>query len=63
VRFLLNGFATALVTFFLTCILRFALLKALRHPAQIKIPETEYDNLFVVFPKSDGPPTVLPLRY
>jgi broad specificity phosphatase PhoE len=40
-----------------------ALLKALGHPAEIKIPETEYDNLFVLFPKSEGPPTVLRLRF
>lgn len=40
-----------------------ALLKALGHPAEIKIPETEYDNLFVLFPKSVGSPTVLRLRY
>ena len=40
-----------------------ALLKALGHPVEIKIPETEYDNVFVVFPKSDGRPTVLRLRF
>jgi broad specificity phosphatase PhoE len=40
-----------------------ALLKALGHPTAIKIPETEYDNLFVLFPKSEGPPTVLRLRF
>jgi phosphohistidine phosphatase SixA len=40
-----------------------ALLKALGHPTEIKIPETEYDNLFVLFPKSGGPPTVLRLRF
>ena len=40
-----------------------ALIKALRHTAEIKIPETEYDNLFVLFPKSEGPPTVLRLRF
>jgi phosphohistidine phosphatase SixA len=40
-----------------------ALIKALGYPAQIKIPETEFDNLFVVVPKSEGPPTLLRLRY
>jgi broad specificity phosphatase PhoE len=40
-----------------------ALLKALKHPGEIKIPETDFDNLFVLFPKSDGPPTVLRLHY
>ena len=40
-----------------------ALIKALGHTAEIKIPETEYDNLFLVFPKSEGPPTVLRLRF
>ena len=30
------------------------LLKALGHTDEIKIPETEYDNLFVLFPKSEG---------
>ena len=40
-----------------------ALLKALGHPVEIKIPETEFDNLFVLTPKAGGPPTVLRLRY
>lgn len=40
-----------------------ALLKALGHTAEIKIPETEYDNLFVLFPKSEGAPTLLRLRF
>jgi 2,3-bisphosphoglycerate-dependent phosphoglycerate mutase len=40
-----------------------ALLKALGHPVEIKIPETEFDNLFVLTPKTDGPPTLLRLRY
>ena len=40
-----------------------ALLKALGHTAEIKISETEYDNLFVLFPKSQGAPTVLRLRF
>jgi broad specificity phosphatase PhoE len=40
-----------------------ALIKALGHTAEIKIPETEYDNLFVLFPRSEGAPTFLRLRY
>lgn len=40
-----------------------ALIKALGHPAVFKIPETEYDNLFVLIPKSDGTPLLLRLRY
>jgi broad specificity phosphatase PhoE len=40
-----------------------ALLKALGHPVEMKIAETEFDNLFVLMPKADGPPTVLRLRY
>jgi broad specificity phosphatase PhoE len=39
------------------------LLKALGHPVEIKIPETDFDSLFVVTPKADAPPTVLRLRY
>jgi hypothetical protein len=39
------------------------ILKALGHPVEITIPLFEYDNLFVIFPKSDGPPVVLRLRY
>ena len=40
-----------------------ALLKALGHPAEIKIPETEFDNLFMLISKSEGTPTLLRLRY
>ena len=40
-----------------------ALLKALGHPVEIEISETKFDNLFVLTPKADGPPTVLRLRY
>ena len=40
-----------------------ALLKALGYPVKVKIPETEFDNLFVVTPKTEGPPTVLRLHY
>jgi hypothetical protein len=39
------------------------ILKALGHPVEVTIPPFEYDNLFVIFPKSDGPPVVLRLRY
>jgi broad specificity phosphatase PhoE len=40
-----------------------ALIKALGHTTPIKIPETEFDNLFVLIPRPEGPPTVLRLRY
>jgi phosphohistidine phosphatase SixA len=40
-----------------------ALLKAFGHQAEIKIPETENGNVFVVFPRSGVPPTVLRLRF
>ena len=40
-----------------------ALIKALARTDEIKIPETEYDNLFVLFPKSEGAPTLLRLRF
>ncbi len=39
------------------------LLKALGHPVEIKIPETEFDNLFVLTPNGQGSPTLLRLRY
>jgi len=39
------------------------LLKALGHPAEVTIPLHEYDNLFVLVPKSEGSPMVLRLRY
>jgi broad specificity phosphatase PhoE len=40
-----------------------ALIKALGHSVAIKIPEPEFDNLFVIIPRPDGPPTVSRLRY
>jgi broad specificity phosphatase PhoE len=40
-----------------------ALMRALGYPVEIKIPESEFDNLFVIIPRPDGPPTVLRLRY
>jgi hypothetical protein len=39
------------------------LIKALGHTAEINIAETEYDNLFVLFSKSEGPPTLLRLSF
>ena len=39
------------------------LLKALGHPADIKIEPQDYSNMFVVIPKSEGTPTLLRLRY
>jgi broad specificity phosphatase PhoE len=39
------------------------LLKALGYPQDITIASKEYDNLFVIIPKSDGAPLVLRLRY
>jgi len=39
------------------------LLKALGHPAEIKIDAQDYGNVFVVMPKGDGAPTFLRLRY
>jgi broad specificity phosphatase PhoE len=39
------------------------LLKALGHPADIKIEAQDYSNMFVVIPKKEGAPTFLRLRY
>lgn len=39
------------------------LLKALGHPAEIAIALHEYDNLFVLVPKTEGGPMLLRLRY
>lgn len=39
------------------------ILKALGHPVEVTIPPFEYDNLFVIFPKTDAHPVVLRLRY
>lgn len=39
------------------------LLQALGHPEAITIASEEYDNLFLVIPRSDGPPSLLRLRY
>jgi broad specificity phosphatase PhoE len=40
-----------------------ALLRSLGYSVEIKIPESEFDNLFVVVPGSESRPTVLRLRY
>ena len=40
-----------------------ALLKALGHSLEGDIPETEFDNLFVLIPMSEGPPKLLRLRF
>ena len=40
-----------------------ALIRALGHPIDIKIPESEFDNLFVIIPRVGIPPMVLRLRY
>jgi phosphohistidine phosphatase SixA len=40
-----------------------ALIKSIGHPTSFKIPETEYDNLFVLIPKSQGEPLLLRFRY
>ena len=39
------------------------LMKTLGHPVDIKIEPQDYNNIFVVIPKSDGAPTFLRLRY
>ena len=39
------------------------LLKALGHPAEVKIDAQDYGNLFVVTPRSAGPPGLVTLRY
>ena len=39
-----------------------ALLKGLGYPEEVKIERSEHDTIFVVMPKSDGPPAVLRLR-
>ncbi|MFH1574374.1 MAG: phosphoglycerate mutase family protein [Acidobacteriota bacterium] len=39
------------------------LIAALGGPQSLSIAESEYDNLFLVVPKKDGPPTLLVLRY
>ena len=38
-------------------------LKELGYSTEVKIDAQDYSNMFVVIPKSDGPPTFLRLRY
>jgi phosphohistidine phosphatase SixA len=38
-------------------------LKALGHPVEVTVPPSEYDNLFMIFPRQQGQPVVLRLRY
>ena len=40
-----------------------ALIKALGHPADIKIDAQDYGNVFIVMPKAEGAPAFLRLRY
>lgn len=39
------------------------ILAAFGHEAQVKIASNEFDNLFLLIPKKEGPPAVLRLRY
>lgn len=39
------------------------LLKLFGYPEDVTIARTEYDNLFIVVPKDNSPPTVMRLRY
>jgi broad specificity phosphatase PhoE len=39
------------------------LVKALGHPGEVTIALHEYDNLFVLIPKSEGSPMLFRLRY
>jgi broad specificity phosphatase PhoE len=39
------------------------ILAAFGHEAEVKIASNEFDNLFLLIPKKEGPPTVLRLRY
>jgi broad specificity phosphatase PhoE len=39
------------------------ILKLLGVTEEIKIADTEFDNLFIVVPNASGPPTLLRLRY
>ncbi len=40
-----------------------AVLAAYGHPGHLEIAHDEYDNLFVLIPRADGPPTVLRLSF
>ena len=39
------------------------IVKGLGHAGDVKIEETEFDNLFVVVPKSQGAPALVRLKY
>lgn len=39
------------------------ILAALGYPEKVEIPSTQFDDLFVVTPKSEGPPSVVRLKY
>jgi phosphohistidine phosphatase SixA len=39
------------------------LLRALKVTAPVTIADTEYDNLFIVVPRKDAPPTLLRLKF
>ena len=38
-------------------------LAALGYAAKVEIPSTQFDDLFLVVPKAEGPPSVLRLKY
>ena len=38
-------------------------LAALGYPAKVEIPATQFDDLFVVTPRTEGPPSVVRLKY
>jgi broad specificity phosphatase PhoE len=39
------------------------ILAALGYAAKVEIPSSQYDDLFVVTPKAEGPPSVVHLKY
>lgn len=39
------------------------ILAALGYPEKVEIPATQFDDLFVVTPRAEGPPTVVRLKY
>jgi len=40
-----------------------AMIKKLGHPQEIALDHDEYDNLFVLIPKKEGPPVFVRLRF
>jgi broad specificity phosphatase PhoE len=38
-------------------------IRALHSDTQVAVPETEFDNLFIVVPQKNAPPTLLRLKY